>query len=130
MRKLLTALELGVILLLFQAIGEGVVRATALPLSGPVAGMILLFIFLCLRGGVSPRLHHATAGALRHMSLLFIPAGTGLMLYFGALREQWGMIVIAIVGGTLCTLAVAAVSLRGFGALKKLSYRRAAIAEN
>jgi holin-like protein len=128
MKGLLTALQLGAILLVFQAIGEGVVRATALPLSGPVAGMILLFVFLCGRGGVSTRLQNTTVGALRHMSMLFIPAGAGLMLYLGLLRDQWQIVIAAVIGGTVCTLAVGAFSLRAFRAFR--FSRRPAIAEN
>ena len=112
--------QLVALLLLFHAMGTGLVLWLALPISGPIAGMLLLFLFLCARGGLSGEAYTATTASLRHMSLLFIPAGAGLMVQMDAFREEWKAIVLAVLGGTVCTLAATALSLRIFRRLHHL----------
>jgi holin-like protein len=100
------------ILLLFQCLGEGLVFALGLPVPGPVIGMLLLCALLLAK----PRLHALVdAGAndlLRHLSLLFVPAGAGIVAAGANFSGQWPAIVGALVGGTLVTLAVTAAVLR------------------
>ena len=80
------------LLLLYQLIGELIVRAFALPIPGPVIGMALLFLTLLARGRVGEELRNGTSALLQHLSLLFIPAGAGVMLHLQRIapteREQ------------------------------------------
>lgn len=100
------------ILLLFQCLGEAVSTGLKLPVPGPVIGMLLLFIVLA----ASPRLMAVveTAGSelLRHMSLLFVPAGVGIMTAGAAVSGHVLAIVLSVVGSTLLTLAVTAFVMR------------------
>jgi holin-like protein len=100
------------ILLIFQSLGEGVVFATGLPLPGPVAGMLLLFVALLLW----PRLHALVEAAatelLRHLSLLFVPAGAGIVVAAASGSGHWLAIVASLVVSTLLTLAVTALVLQ------------------
>jgi putative effector of murein hydrolase LrgA (UPF0299 family) len=100
------------ILLLFQCLGEALAFVLGLPLPGPVIGMLLLFVALT----VSPRLMgiiEDTGNALlRHLSLLFVPAGVGIMAAAGTIKGQWLAIALALVGSTLLTLAVTALVMR------------------
>lgn len=93
-------------LLVFQLIGEAIARATALPLPGPVIGMALLFLALTLRGELPESLHATAGGLLQHLSLLFVPAGVGVVLHLGLIADQWPAIVTALIGSTLLTIAV------------------------
>ncbi|MES2263380.1 MAG: CidA/LrgA family protein [Pseudomonadota bacterium] len=100
------------VLLIFQCLGEGLVFALHLPIPGPVAGMLLLFCALL----ASPRLLEAIEASgtelLRHLSLLFVPAGVGIMVAAASIGTQWIAIALALVGSTLLTLAVTAAITR------------------
>ncbi|MBR0568507.1 CidA/LrgA family protein [Azoarcus sp. L1K30] len=100
------------ILLVFQLLGEVIARAFALPVPGPVIGMALLFVALMLRGGPDEPLRSTAGTLLQHLSLLFVPAGTGVILYGARLADEWLPLTAALVGSTLLTIAVTAVVLR------------------
>lgn len=95
-------------LLVFQCLGEAAVRLAGAPLPGPVAGMALLALALVVRGGIPEALSAAADGLARHLSLLFVPAGVGVMLYVRTLADQWLPIVAALVVSTLLAIGVAA----------------------
>ena len=62
-----------------QLAGELIAAAAGLPLPGPVLGMVILFAGLMFRG--LPRGLATVADALLgNLSLLFVPAGVGVML--------------------------------------------------
>ncbi|MFZ0255196.1 MAG: CidA/LrgA family protein [Gammaproteobacteria bacterium] len=93
------------LLLLCQLVGEIFVAWTGLPIPGPVVGMALLFIGLALRGAIPQGLGWVADGLLSHLSLLFVPAGVGVMLHITMLREEWLAIVLALVLSTVLTIA-------------------------
>ena len=93
-------------LLSYQLVGEVVVRAAHLPLPGPVLGMLLLFVTLLLRGGVPRDLGEVSSGLLAHLSLLFVPAGVGVVRYLPLLRDEGLALGAVLVLSTLLTLAV------------------------
>ena len=95
-------------LLVFQCLGEGVVRLAQLPVPGPVAGMALLFCALVARRSTPDALDEAADGLVRHLSLLFVPAGVGVMLYVRQLASEWVPIAVAIVVSTVLAIAVTA----------------------
>ena len=76
-------------LLIFQLIGEVFARWLALPVPGPVIGMLLLFAALVLRGGADKELQTTSQTLLQHLSLLFVPAGTGVMLHLHRVADEW-----------------------------------------
>ena len=51
---------------------------------------------------------------LSHLSLLFVPAGVGIIQYGALLREEWLALAIALVVSTLVTVAVTALAMRAF----------------
>ncbi|MBK5967516.1 murein hydrolase regulator LrgA [Thiorhodovibrio winogradskyi] len=93
------------LLLLCQLVGEALVVVTGAPVPGPVIGMALLFIGLVLRGGIPDGLGHVADGLLAHLSLLFVPAGVGVMVHLAMLREELLAVTVALVVSTLLTLA-------------------------
>lgn len=99
------------LLLVFQLAGEVITRALDLPVPGPVIGMGLFFVFLMLRGGPSEELRKTAGGLLQHLSLLFIPAGTGIVLYGELIAAEWLPIVAALVGSTALAIVVTALVL-------------------
>lgn len=64
-------------LLVFQTLGEGIAYALALPIPGPVIGMVLLFAYLSVSKSAAEKLAPTALEFLKHLSLLFIPAGVG-----------------------------------------------------
>jgi holin-like protein len=99
------------ILLLFQCLGEGAVFLLGLPVPGPVAGMILLFVSLLLWPSLQTRIETAAGELLRHLSLLFVPAGVGIVAAAGSGSGHWLAIVASLVASTVLTLAVTALVL-------------------
>ena len=100
------------LLLVYQLVGEVVARMFALPIPGPVIGMALLFLTLVLRGGPDESLRTTAGTLLQHLSLLFVPAGTGVMLHLGRVADEWLPLAAALVVSTAATLAVTALTMR------------------
>lgn len=96
-------------LLLFQCGGEALVRLAGLPIPGPVAGMALLAAALLIRRNPPAAMATAADGLARHLSLLFVPAGVGVMLHVARLADEWLPIVVAL--GVSTVLAIAATAL-------------------
>lgn len=99
------------LLLLYQLAGEVIVQFFALPVPGPVVGMALLFATLVIRGSVPENLRSTANGLLGHLSLLFVPAGAGVMVHFARLGDEWLAILVALVASTAITLSVTGVLL-------------------
>ena len=100
------------LLLVYQLVGEIVVVVLGLPIPGPVIGMALLFVTLVARGQVTGDLRDTASSLLRHLSLLFVPAGVGVMAHLGRLRHEWLPISVSLVASTLVTVAVTALVMR------------------
>ncbi|MGA0532925.1 CidA/LrgA family protein [Hansschlegelia sp. KR7-227] len=102
------------ILLLFQLFGEAAARGLGLPVPGPVIGIVLLVVALTLRARwASPReredpppVEAAADGLLRHLGLLFVPAGVGVAQSYHALDGVLLPVAAALVGSTVVTLIV------------------------
>jgi len=99
-------------LLLFQLLGEVIVIVLRLPVPGPVVGMVLLFLDLLWRGRVPQDLESTARGMLNHLALMFVPAGTGVVVYLSLLRQEWLPITVALIGSTVLTIAVTALTLQ------------------
>jgi putative effector of murein hydrolase LrgA (UPF0299 family) len=100
------------ILLIFQCLGEGVVFVTGLPVPGPVAGMLLLLVSLLAWPRLARFVESAANELLRHLSLLFVPAGVGIVVAAANVSGHWLAIVVAVAASTLLTLAVTALLLQ------------------
>ena len=92
------------ILIVYHQAGEWLMRLTGWPLPGAVVGMLLFFLtLLVLRE--PPQV--ITAGAdflLRHLALLFVPAGVGVVLLLELIRDQWLAMLIALVVSTVLSM--------------------------
>ena len=97
-------------LLVFQCAGEVLVRLAGLPIPGPVAGMALLFAALLLRKQAPEVLTVAAGGLGQHLSLLFVPAGVGVMMYVAQVTDEWLPILAALVVSTVLAIATTALT--------------------
>ena len=105
------------VLLVCQLAGEIVARGLALPVPGPVLGIVLLLAALQVmarRGGADAAGIEATDlgrtadGLLLSHGLLFVPAGVGVVEHLGLFRHHGFALLAALIGSTLITLVVTA----------------------
>ncbi len=94
------------ILLVYQLVGEIAVRFFAVPVPGPVLGMLLLFATLLVRKTADASVDSASRGLLSHLSLLFVPAGVGMVAHLDRISDEWLSITLALVLSTGITMAV------------------------
>ena len=90
-------------LVVCQLAGEVLVRLTGVPVPGPVAGMVVLLVALEVRRqrGRDPEATATVRAAdrlLRHLQLLFVPAGAGVVAHLAVLRTDAVPVVAAVVG--------------------------------
>jgi holin-like protein len=103
------------LLLCFQLAGEALARTLALPLPGPVLGLALLAAALALSPRLVQAIRPVSEGLLGHLSLLFVPAGVGIVGHLDRLGGQglallaavFVSTVLAITAGALAFAAVA-----------------------
>lgn len=95
-------------LLIFQTMGEGLVYLLALPVPGPVIGMLLLLAYLIWKKNVAAQLAPTTSQLLAHMALLFVPAGVGISVHMHRIADEWLPIAVALVVSTVVSIVVTA----------------------
>ena len=108
------------VLLACQLAGEVLVRGLALPLPGPVVGIVLLLAGLYAAERMRPTpaatggsaVGDAADGLLRYLGLLFVPAGVGLAQSYDLVLAHWLAILTALVGSTAVTLIVTVYTFR------------------
>ena len=77
------------VLLACQLTGEVVVRLLGLEIPGPVVGMLVFLVVLRVRRPQeSSALVSGPSLLLRHLQLLFVPAGVGVIVYRDELRDH------------------------------------------
>lgn len=86
-------------LLVFQAAGEFLSRALALPFPGPVVGLLLLLAGLALPAVRAP-VQGCADFLLAHLSLLFVPVGVGVLAHLDVLAAYGGRLAGVIVLST------------------------------
>lgn len=100
------------LILCCQLAGELLVTATGLPIPGPVCGMLLMLAGLIVRGGIPGDIAAVADTLLGNLSLLFIPAGVGVMLHLQLIEAEIVPISVALIASTLLTIAVTALMMQ------------------
>lgn len=105
------------VLLLCQLAGEALAHGTGLPLPGPVLGMAFLLALLLLRDAAPDlvpaplrdgRVEGVANGLLGHLSLLFVPAGVGVVGALDVLGSHGAALALALLASTAIGLGVTA----------------------
>lgn len=96
------------LLLVCQLAGEVLVRLVGLPVPGPVLGMVFLFLYLLVRHHVPAPVERVSNTLLDHLSLLFVPAGVGVIRYAQRLEDAWLAIAVSLIGGTVVAIGATA----------------------
>jgi len=102
------------ILIALQLLGEVIAGATRLPIPGPVIGLALLAGFALLRGRMPESVTMAGDGVLKHLSLLFVPAGVGLIAFGDRLLAEGTRLMVVLVVSTALTMIITALAFRFF----------------
>lgn len=111
------------LILLAQLIGEALARGMALPVPGPVIGMALLLAFMVVRDRsdrfaksilpaplVDGTLERSGKGLLANLSLMFIPAGAGIVGRLDVLEAHGLALAAVVVISTVATLTATALT--------------------
>ena len=105
------------LLLIYQLAGELSVSLFDIPVPGPVIGMVMLFFTLVVRGSSTKSLDSSSSALLSHLSLLFVPAGVGIMVHFDRIVNEWQAISTALILSTIITMAATALIMLGLNRL-------------
>jgi holin-like protein len=105
------------VLLACQLAGEVFVRLIGLPIPGPVMGLVFLLVGMAVLGRIPQALRDTANGLLSHLSLLFVPAGVGVMLHFERIGDEWLALGAALLLSTWATIAVSALVFVGVSKL-------------
>ena len=113
------------LILLCQLAGEVFVRGLALPMPGPVIGLMLLLALLMARDRFKVLAHgplqgegveSASRGLLANLSLLFVPAGVGVVQKLDLVAEHGiaflGVLAVSVMVTLLVTVATFLVASR------------------
>ncbi|WP_339490129.1 CidA/LrgA family protein [Pseudomonas sp. EL_65y_Pfl2_R95] len=94
-------------LVLCQLLGTGL-NVLFLPiLPGPIIGMMLLFIFLLVRGEVDAPLREAASSLLKYLPLILVPPAVGVMAYATDIAADFWAVVGALVLSLVLSLVFA-----------------------
>ena len=100
------------LLLTCQLAGEFVSQFFAIPVPGPVVGMVFLLAVFHAAPVTRTALRETSSTILKNLSLLFVPAGVGVMLHASTVLDQWLAILVSLVLGTVITLTVTALTIK------------------
>ncbi|HEY9022112.1 MAG: CidA/LrgA family protein [Paracoccaceae bacterium] len=92
------------ILLICQLLGETLARGLGLPVPGPVLGMALLLLGCLMLPGMAARVMPTAQGLLSHLSLLFVPAGVGVISHLDVLGGSGPALLLVLVISTALAL--------------------------
>ena len=102
------------VLLTCQLLGEALVALLDLPVPGPVVGMVLLLgVLHRWRPGPESGVVQVSEGLLRHLQLLFVPAGAGVFSFLPLI----GASAVPLVAGLVLSWAAALLSAAGVALL-------------
>lgn len=81
----------------FLLLGEFISALFGWPVPGSVMGMLLLFLKLVIRGGITDELKQSSQGLLPYLPLFIVPASVGIVNYMDVIEQEGWMILTAMV---------------------------------
>ena len=102
------------ILLVLQWLGEVLSSWLQLPLPGSVVGMLLMLIGLRFGLIQLAWVRDSAQLLLDNLSMLFVPAGVGVMVYFELISAHWLPLTVATLVSTLAVLATTGLTAKIF----------------
>lgn len=105
------------VLLVAQLAGEVTARSLGLLVPGPVLGLLFLLAALLLFPKLAEAIRPTASGLLQHLSLLFVPAGVGVVAHLDVLGANAGALLVALVLSTLLAIIIGALVFVGVARL-------------
>ena len=115
------------LIFLFQLIGEATQKYFALPVPGPVIGLVLMLACLLwskridvpVVAGFRCKLVTTSQQLIGYLSLLFVPIGVGVIMHLKLLETQLAQIIGVVTIGTITTIVLTAfIFIKAGGAIK------------
>ena len=92
----------------FQVVGEIICRSTGIPVPGPVIGMVLMLLAFFIKDNLIDTIRPTAGVLLANLSLLFVPAGVGIMRHGERFAEEGVAIVAILIITTVLSMLVPA----------------------
>ncbi|MBS9405051.1 CidA/LrgA family protein [Halomonas sp. TRM85114] len=89
----------------FLLLGQALVWSLRLPVSPGVVGMLAMTLWLILRGRVSEDIQAASQPLIAVLAMLIMPGVVGVFFIAEAFAGQWLAVGVALVLGTLLSVA-------------------------
>ena len=99
---------------LWQGLGELVSKFLLPSIPGPVIGLLLLLLFLVMKGEVNGSLGMVADTFRQHLNLLFIPASVGVILFLPELKAHALAVATALIVSVVLAIAVTGLVLKFF----------------
>ena len=98
-------------ILLFQVVGELISHALKLPVPGPVIGMVLMLFTFLVKNNFIDKIRPTGGVLLSNLSLLFVPAGVGIMRHGHRFMTEGISIILVIVVSTILAMLATAYTI-------------------
>ena len=105
------------VILAFQLLGEVLTRSLDLIIPGPVLGMVLIVLAFMVFPKIAATIRPTALGLLAYLSLLFVPAGVGVVGHVAALGSDGWAILAALVGSSVLAITTGALVFVGLSKL-------------
>ncbi|AOA00181.1 CidA/LrgA family protein [Carnobacterium divergens] len=100
-------------ILSFSFLGEVLSKVFTLPIPGSVIGMLLLFLALQFKLLKVKDVETVGGFLLGNLSILFLPAGVGIMVYFPVIKDTWWLLLIISLLTTAFTIGFVGLIVQG-----------------
>lgn len=102
------------LLVALNYLGEWLVRLAHAPVPGSVIGMLALTVLLELRAVSVEWVRPAAELLVRHLALLYVPAGVAVLAYLAAVRHDLLAIAVAALASLIAVLLVVGLLVQRF----------------
>lgn len=90
----------------FSFIGNVISNVFRLPVPGSILGMILLFLALQFKLLEFRHVDEAGSFLINNMTILFLPAGIGIMAKWNLISHFWAQILLIVVGALIINMLI------------------------
>ncbi len=90
----------------FSFIGNVISNIFRLPVPGSILGMILLFLALQFKLLEFRHVDEAGSFLINNMTILFLPAGVGIMAKWNLISHFWAQILLIVVGALIINMLI------------------------
>lgn len=90
----------------FSFIGNVISNIFRLPVPGSILGMILLFLALQFKILEFRHVDEAGSFLINNMTILFLPAGVGIMAKWNLISHFWAQILLIVVGALIINMLI------------------------